>query len=52
MIRVVDNDGSVPFRGNARISMEHVMLSKFDGDNLRIGIWRDGKEISVETPVQ
>lgn len=49
--KTVDNDGTVQFRDNNRISMEYFILNKFQGDSLRLQLWRDHREITVETTV-
>jgi len=49
---VIGNDGTIHFRdGGERISFRYVLLSKFEGDTVKIEFLRDGKVESADVKV-
>jgi len=48
----IGNDGTIHFRdGGERISFRYALLSKFDGDQVKLDFLRDGKVLSAEVKV-
>ena len=44
-------DGKIPFRRGERVDLLCYISSLFEGDVLRVSIWRDGKEMDVQVPL-
>ena len=47
----VANDGKVPFRPGERVSLVCYLQTKFVGDNVKVKLFRSGKEIEALAPV-
>lgn len=45
------NDGKIPFRRGERVDLGGYVTSLFDGDEVEVTIWREGKEMDVTFPV-
>lgn len=47
----VGNDGKIPFRRGERVDLSCYISSLFEGDDARVTIWREGKEMDVSIPL-
>ncbi|KAL7537794.1 hypothetical protein ACHAXR_008085 [Thalassiosira sp. AJA248-18] len=45
------NDGKIPFRRGERVDLGGYITSLFEGDEVQLTIWREGKEVEVSFPV-
>lgn len=45
------NDGKIPFRRGERVDLGGYVTSLFEGDEVHLTIWREGKETEVSFPV-
>ena len=45
------NDGKIPFRRGERVDLGGYITSLFEGDEVHLIIWRDGKEMDISFPV-
>ncbi|KAL6070702.1 Protease Do-like 10, mitochondrial [Balamuthia mandrillaris] len=48
----IADDGTIPFRDGERISFRYILMSKHKGDNLRLTLWRDAKEVEVSIQME
>jgi S1-C subfamily serine protease len=47
----VGSDGKIPFRRGERVDLPCYISSLFDGDVLKVTIWRNGEEMDVSVPL-
>ena len=45
------NDGKIPFRRGERVDLGGYVSSLFEGDEVHLTLWREGKEMAVSFPV-
>jgi S1-C subfamily serine protease len=48
----VADDATVQWKPDQRVCFSHFIRSTKPGDNFTLGIWRDGKELTVEIPAK